>query len=143
MEHEPCGFLSDFNGAVNFPRTDSVLVVDNHPSSGQPLVESERGILENSSDLDGKLTVMVHALALPLALSGKKADILTSTGRASHDAIRPSAAHEIGKAVVKIGEIDDCFLQGVWLAHGLPLTHKPILLELNLICQVSSCRAKR
>jgi len=68
MEHEPCGLLSDSERPVNLIGANAVLAVDQHPESAKPLVERERAILENRSDLNRELASA--RFALPAALRG-------------------------------------------------------------------------
>ena len=55
VKHEPCRFLSDAESAADFIGTDSVLAVGDHPHGDQPLVQRDRRILKDSSDLGGEL----------------------------------------------------------------------------------------
>ena len=57
VQHEPCGLLSDSQSAADFVGADSVLAVGKHPSSSKPLVQGDRAILENGSDLDRELAL--------------------------------------------------------------------------------------
>ena len=38
VKHEPCGFLSDTDGAVNLIRANAILAIRNHPHRQQPFV---------------------------------------------------------------------------------------------------------
>ncbi len=110
MEHEPCRLLSNVQVTRNFVRTDSVLAVCNHPHRHEPLVETDRAILEDGSDLDTELPTRVNLSALPHAASSEP-DILASASRTGYTA-RPSSHNQVIEAVVGIREIDDCFLKG-------------------------------
>src|ERR1035437_9470006 len=105
MKHEPCGFLSNTDGAVNLPRANPVLAICDHPDSRKPLVQPERRVFENSSDLDAELRFWVPSLALPDAARRDKADLLRTTSRAN-DAPRPATRNQVIQAVIRIGEID-------------------------------------
>ena len=136
VHHKPCCLLRHAKSAGDFIGTDSVLVICNRPCGSKPLVQAERRILKDSPDLDGELPVMVDALALPLALIGKKTDIGTSASRTDY-ASGPSASHKISKAAVGVAEIDNRLLQRLWfgllcVAHGYKSTSD------GLICQVYS-----
>lgn len=110
LEHEPRGFLSDANGAMDFIRTNAVFAIRNHPNCGKPLVQTERRIFENGSDLDAELAFCMGALALPLLLVGKKRHIGSATSRANNS-IGPSAGCQIVKTVISISKVNDCLLQ--------------------------------
>jgi hypothetical protein len=62
VEHEPRRLLGHCKGTPEFVRRDAVLAVGDEPDSGKPLVEAERGILEDRPDLEGE------QLFAPLAL---------------------------------------------------------------------------
>lgn len=108
MEHEPSGFLCDTESAVNFPRANTILAVGNHPDRGKPLVQTERAILKNGSDLDGELPPRMLHLAFPNSASRNESHIGASASR-TRDAIGPAALNDVVKAVVRIGEIFNGF----------------------------------
>ena len=110
MQHEPSGFLSYADGAVNLPRANPVLAIGNHPDSRKPLVQSERRVLKDSSDLYAELEFRMASFALPETARGYEGNLFASASRA-RDAIGPSARHQIVQAIVGIGEIDDRFLK--------------------------------
>lgn len=121
MEHEPRGLLGDAECASYFVGTDSVLAVGNHPNGDEPLVERNRGILHDGSDLDGKLPMVMDALALPLPLILEEHSVLTTTGRAGDFAIGPSQLDHEFEAVVGVCEVDDGLLECSGLGcHGVP-----------------------
>src|SRR5690606_30945086 len=77
LEHEPCRLLGDTQRASEFMGANAVLEVGEHPHSGEPLVESDSGILKDGSDLDGELSLGVAAiLALPQATGLDEAHVL-------------------------------------------------------------------
>src|ERR1700688_1702958 len=57
MKHDPCRLLSDFNVARNLVAADSVLAVSDHPSCDHPLIQRNRGIFHDGSNLDGELAL--------------------------------------------------------------------------------------
>src|SRR5260370_23148389 len=101
MEHEPCGFLSYAKRAMKLPRANAVLVVDNHPDSWQPLLQSERPVLEYRSGLQAELRAIVLAVALPDARLFEIDHMVRIAARATHDAIRPAKLkHEFAAGLV-------------------------------------------
>lgn len=110
VDHKPRGFLRDADGSVDFVRTNPVFAIGDHPNRHQPLIQTERGILEDGSDLDRKLSALMLALALPLLLLGKERNVCAATSR-TDNAIGPSAGHKVINAVLRIREIYDCRLQ--------------------------------
>jgi hypothetical protein len=121
LKHKPTRLLGDLDGAGYFVRTDAVLAVRQHPHREQPLVQADRGVLENGSDLDAELRPGMPALALPDAPCGHKGDIRTSAGRADY-AVFPAPNAKEANAVINVGKIDDCFLKRLWFG-----CHKPIM----------------
>jgi hypothetical protein len=65
MKNKPRALLSYAKRPMQFPRTDSILAIRNHPNGRKPLVESERGILKDGPHLDGEL--FLASLAFPEA----------------------------------------------------------------------------
>src|SRR5271157_2578380 len=118
MEHEPCGLLSDVKGAVNLVRTDSVFVVDDHPKCGKPLVESERAVLENGSDLDGEFSPGMMGTALPSAAILVEFNASRTASRADDNPVRPALGNHFAQAVVGVRVKNDCFLKGRRFAHS-------------------------
>src|SRR5712664_131954 len=70
MENKPRGLLSNSQSPPDLIGTDSVLAVDQHPKSDEPLVQCDCGILEYRSYLDGELFGAFPVLALPTFLAG-------------------------------------------------------------------------
>jgi hypothetical protein len=119
MQHEPSGFLSDAQITRNLATADSVLAVGKQPHCREPLVQTERRILADSSDLDGELASRMMARTLPSAASAiEGADILRPTSRANDNPIRPAADGQILNANVGVREVLDGFLQALWFGHN-------------------------
>lgn len=59
MSHKPRRLLRDLQGVRDFVATDAVLAVREHPHRAKPLVESDRGILEDRPDLNRELFLTV------------------------------------------------------------------------------------
>jgi len=124
VEHEPCALLSDAKSATNLIGTDAVLAIGNHPNSDEPLVQTNRRILENSPDLHAKLALGMNALALPFVLILEEHGILAATSGAGNDAIGPANLDHELQAVLRAGEVQHGLLESLWLgAHVVP--HKP------------------
>ena len=128
VEHKPCCFLSDAQRPVNLKRTDSILAVRDEPYARKPLIETNRGLLEDSPDFDGELPFGMSAAALPAPLIRQETDLVTPTGRASNS-VRPAPCDDVTEAVIGIGEIDDRFLQGFWFGgfHNSIIVEKRVL----------------
>jgi hypothetical protein len=109
MHHEPCRFLSDAQGTVNFVRTDSVLAVDDHPYRDHPLVHADWGIFEDGSYLDREL--LLAPLAEPMEPRRDERMLRTVAAWASDLAIRPAEFDRVVESAARIGEENNCFLQ--------------------------------
>ena len=141
MEHEPCGLLSDAQSASHFIAADPVFAIGDHPNCDEPLIQRQRGILEDSPNLDGELFASVFALALPEAASGEEAHLGASASGADN-AIRPAALNHEREAIVGIGEVDYRLLESLWFgAHGVP--HKQNCTKEGLLSQVYYCPYKK
>lgn len=140
MHHEPCGLLGDAKCTGDLIGTNSILAVNQHPDCGKPFVQSNCRVLKDSPDFDRELAVMVHALALPLSLVRKEWNIGSPANR-TDNAVRPAPSGKIIQTIVRLSEIQNCLLQGLWFAaHGVP--HKQNYTKAHLICQVYSCPYK-
>ena len=91
MEHEPSGLLGNADGFRDLIAADSVFAVGNHPSSGKPLVQRDRGIFKNRFGFDGKLLAAFGAL--PDAASLKVGVLLPGAVWTNH-AIFPAQSRE-------------------------------------------------
>jgi hypothetical protein len=117
VKHEPCGFLSYSDCAVNLVRGNSILAVGNHPRSGKPFIESDGTVLKYGSYLSAELFLGVFALALPNATSRNEFNVLTAASWTG-DTIGPTLGHKMIQAVVGVVVKDDCGLQGLGLFHS-------------------------
>lgn len=139
VKHEPRRLLSDAQSASNFIGTDSVLAIRKHPHSNQPLVERNRGIFHDGSDLHGELPLGVFLFALPHPASGDESHVSPATSRAGN-AIGPATRHHELDAVVRVGEMLDGLLESFGLAHGVP--HYQKYARNALLSQVYYCLCK-
>jgi len=122
LQHEPRSLLGNAQIAANLVAADAVLAVAEQPNSGEPLVQAERRIFKDGSDLDGELTAFVLDGALPNTPCCDVPGILAATSGAHHDAIRPAPSHQVTQAVIGIGKVDDCLFEIGWFSG-----HEPIL----------------
>ena len=61
LQHEPSGLLSNAKIAGDLVGTDSVFAVSKQPHCDQPLVEWNRGVLENRADFNRELLAAIQA----------------------------------------------------------------------------------
>jgi hypothetical protein len=126
VEHEPRGLLGDPKGAVQLVATDPVLGIDQQPNGGQPLVQADRGILEDRAQLDAEL--LLAALALPNATGLEEGVLLGPTNGAGHS-IGPAQASQEVQGHVGIGEVLNGTYEvgrnGDGLVHTPKVAHSP------------------
>ncbi len=118
MKHEPRGFLSDSQRPRNLAGANAVLRSGDEPHGREPLFEAQGRVLEDGSNLGGELALRVAALTLPLLLVRQISSILAATGRA-FDAIGPAMCSHVSQAIIRVCEVNDCFLEGLWRFHVL------------------------
>jgi hypothetical protein len=116
VHHEPRGFLRDSNGAMDFPRTNSIAAVRNHPHGQHPLSKREPGILEDRADFDGELLPALPAL--PAFLRGKVVVLFVFARGTSGLAIGPAHHGHSVYAVLFITEKYDGLLKGSKVGNG-------------------------
>ena len=87
----------------NLVGADAVLAVGDHPHGRQPLVQTERRILEDRPGLERELPLRVLGLALPALARLVEVDAVAAAGRA-RDAVRPAASDQIFQAVVGVAK---------------------------------------
>ena len=112
VKHEPRALLLDAKSPCEFVATDAVFHIGDAPHSNQPLVQAERGVLENGSHFVRKLFAAILAtehvagfyFADPLALG--------FTVRADDRAAWPLDPLHVLVAHVQVGEVADGFKQG-------------------------------
>src|SRR6476646_870002 len=121
LQHEPCCFLRDLESAVNFQTAHSVLAINQHPKSGHPLIERDWRVLHDGSNLEGELLFAV--IAKPDAASLNEGMFRTIAARASYFSIWPAQAYRVVKHALRIGKVNNRFLQCLWLFHGLILAY--------------------
>ena len=116
VQHEPCGLLGDADSAGHFIGTDAIFAIGDHPNGNEPLVETDWRILENGSDFDAELPMVVNALALPLPLIRKEVGVFAFTSGANN-AVWPAQVYHPIQTVIWTGEVNDCLLECFWLFH--------------------------
>src|SRR5947209_3679229 len=113
VQHEPSGFLSYADSAVNLVRANTVLAAANHPHGHNPFFERQGRVLENGSNLDAELPMVMLCFAFPDTASRDVGHIFAAAGW-TNNAIRPTQLDKELNAGIRIGEVLDCLLQGFW-----------------------------
>jgi hypothetical protein len=112
VEHEPSGLLRHIQIARDFIAADPVLAIRQQPDSGKPLIQSERRVLEDGSNLDAELATVVTHAAFPSTLIGEKMNLFASTDRTLHDPVRPAQSGQEAKANIGVFEVANRVQQG-------------------------------
>ena len=82
-----------------------VLTIGNQPHRRKPLVEAQRGILKNGSNLERELGFRMLGIAFPDAGLFQISDLLGATTRATDLTVRPAHhGHEL-VAVLTLGKV--------------------------------------
>src|SRR4051794_38354419 len=102
---------------MDFVAADSVLAVHDEPNSGEPLVQTDGGVLENGSSFQAEAGPVMFSVALPYAGIGKVGDMLGTAVRTTHRAVRPAKLHHELFAVLVFCEVEDCGLKGAGRFH--------------------------
>ena len=109
VDHEPSRLLRDSEGPGHLVRRDAVLGVGDEPDGCHPLVEAERGILEDGPYLEGEL--LLAGLALPQSPRGQVGVL----GALATGADRPVGPAQLGDefgADIQIREVPDRLQEG-------------------------------
>lgn len=126
VKHEPCGLLGHAERSCDLATADTVLAIQDEPHCGKPLFQTERGILENGSNLHGELPLGVTGAALPAELLFEEADFGATTDWANNTDFPPGAAgNEVAQAVLLIREVDNCFLKSLGIVSGFHSSSLP------------------
>jgi len=115
MQHEPCRLLSDTQRPGNFAGANAIFAIADHPECAHPLIQAERGILEDRSHLQREL--LLASLAEPDATSLDKRMLCAVAARASYHPIWPAKIQSVLKAAVCIREVNDCVLKCLRRVH--------------------------
>jgi hypothetical protein len=119
MHHEPRRFLSNSKRPRYFARTNSVLTVAEHPERAHPLIQAQRRILKDGSNLESEL--LLASRAKPYAPSLYEGVLLRSAARARHNTIRPAKVQRVLKAAVWITKVNNGLLKSVRRVHDLKI----------------------
>jgi len=142
LQHEPRRLLAYLQIAGDLVGTNSVLAVRQHPSCGEPLVQRDRAIFVDGSDLDGELALGVMTSTLPSASRRiELANLVGPAAGANYSAIFPPPYSDVINAVVGIREVNYCFLKAGRFGAHLVL-HKPNNSKNQWASQVNYCQGK-
>lgn len=111
VKHEPCGLLSDTKGTGHFAGANAVLAIAKNPVSAHPLIQPDRGILENGSDLKAEL--FLTSGTKPDTAGFDEGMLLRSTTRAANYTVREPQIECVLESTVSVREVDDCLLECV------------------------------
>lgn len=109
MAHVPRGFLGYTESAMDFVRTDSVLVVGDHPETSKPLVQWNRAVFKNRSLFNA--VVFIAVLTTPRLAGSLIFGFLRTASRACRNTLRPSKLRYELDAKLLVGEVLNRCLQ--------------------------------
>jgi len=112
MEHEPRGLLGDIQVAGDFVAANPIFAIDYEPHGHKPLIERERTVLEDRTNLDRELPPIVFLAAFPESPCFQEADFFGAASRTANT-VRPTGSHQQRQCAVTVGEITNRFDQGV------------------------------
>jgi hypothetical protein len=110
MQQEPSRLLGDSQVAGHLAGANAVLAISNHPHRHQPLVQRDRRLIENGSDLDGELLAAIRSLALPNTAGLQEHWFLRFAIRTGN-ALGPALGRKVVQSVVWIVEVNNRFGQ--------------------------------
>jgi hypothetical protein len=116
LKHEPSGLLADSGSTANLVTTYSVLTVPEHPHSQKPLIQRNRGVLEDCSYLDAELRLRMARSALPESSRSKERYFPRAASWANRYTVFPATLCKVTNAIVGISEANDCVLESCWSA---------------------------
>lgn len=119
MEHEPGGLLSNAKSAMEFPRTNPVLVIDDHPDGRKPLIQTERAFLKDSPSLETELWAFVLGVTLPNAGFLQILHMPRAAARTNYFAVWPAQFDHEFVAVLVILKEGDGLNQSASKFHNL------------------------
>lgn len=123
MIHEPRRFLRDVQVTRDLIAAHAVFAVGDEPDRSEPLVQTDRRVLEYRAYLSAELLLGVFGLALPDAPRLKEIDFLAAAGRTLHTARPANIDHEF-QASVGVCEVENRFLQCPWCVHAIDLAER-------------------
>ncbi len=129
LQHEPRGFLTDTQISGNLVTTNAVLTVGDQPNSNKPLIETDRGFIEQGADLGRELPPALRGATLPDTASFEKHRLFRLAVR-TLNTLRPTIGGKVLKCVVRIGKVLNGF------SHGLGCFHDSIMHQKGWVCQV-------
>src|SRR5271166_3284583 len=103
MQHEPCRVLADTKRLSQLITADPVLAVRDHPESGHPLIESERGILKDGADFYRELLFADVAEPNPAGLDKRVFRLITA--RTKDISTGPAKLYCRVKGALRIGKV--------------------------------------
>src|SRR5947199_10251090 len=102
MQHEPSGFLSHTESAMQFVAADSVFAAHHEPHCRKPLFKRNRGILKHGADLERELLFRMIAIAAIEPRLGEICDLLVIAIGAANCDFKPAYGNPALSAVPQI-----------------------------------------
>src|SRR5580700_1324580 len=124
LKHEPCRRLRYSQRTAKFVRADSVLRICQKPKRSHPLIKGNRRVFHDRLDLDGEL---FFARVAEPQFAGFDKRVLGSRATGTYNgAIRPTQSHGKLKGAVRVGKVDNRFLECFRFWHNVGVHVKTI-----------------
>src|SRR4029077_20888543 len=111
LKHEPCRRLRHSERTSEFMGTDTVLGIRQQPKRGHPLIKGDRRIFHDCLNLDRELALT--GVAEPQLASFDERVFSGIAAWAYNVSIGPAQLLGKLKAAVRVGEVNNCFLECV------------------------------
>ena len=106
VKHEPSCFLSNAERPRQFARANAVLCVHDQPSSRQPLVQAQRRIFKDRSDLHAEL--LFASATIPDAAGKHQIADLSRTATGARNTLGPTHLSQKIVTSFRVGKVADC-----------------------------------
>ena len=140
MQQVPSGLLLDPERSGNLTTRYTVATVGDHPDADEPLIEPERGVLEDRADFDRELLSAALFAALEQATALDLADIRRTAFNAADITTGPLETCQVVMAALRIGEVSDGFDECLRLTRWCILDHHESLAWLTAGVRVECSR---
>lgn len=131
LQHEPCAFLSDAEGAMHLVTTDSIFCVHQKPHGGKPLLQRDWRVLKNRTHLEGELLFWVVAVAAIHSRFFEIGHFLAAAIGTADDTVRPADFDHESAAILVISEVLDSFLECSRFVHNVRIVARHVAFVKN------------
>jgi len=131
VEHEPSRLLCNSDRAMQFVTADAVFAVADHPEGCHPLIEADRRVFKNGSDLEREL--LLASVAEPQFPRLHERVRVRFAAGARNLVFRPTKPFRVFEGSIRVTEVNNCLLESYGLFH---LSHHPTK---NTVARIDLC----